>query len=130
MGAPGFWDDQEKAQDLVSELRRVTLTIKPLSDLVSDAEDMGVLMEFAEEDESGESTSELEELSRALESKLARWNYAMMGRPEDSCNAFISIQAGEGGTDASDWAAMLLRMYQRLERTARLQIRDHRNLRS
>ncbi len=114
MAAPGFWDDQEKAQDLVSELRRLTLTIKPLAELVSNADDMGVLMEFSEEDDSGESTEELETLSRSLESKLAALELqAMMGRPEDSCNAFVSIQAGEGGTDASDWAAMLLRMYQR-----------------
>lgn len=114
MAAPGFWDNQEKAQDLISELQRLTLTVKPLSELVEAADDIGVLMEFAEEDESGESTNELSELAASLESRLAAVELqAMMSRPEDAYNAFVSIQAGEGGTDASDWAAMLLRMYQR-----------------
>ena len=48
MAAPGFWDDQEKAQGLVGELRRLTLTIKPLTELVEGYDDMGVLKEFAE----------------------------------------------------------------------------------
>lgn len=114
MGAPGFWDDQEKAQGLVSELRRLTLTIKPLAELQTIAEDIDVLMEFAEEDDSGESTAELDALAKTAEAKLAAAELqAIMSRPEDSCNAFVSVQAGEGGTDASDWAAMLLRMFQR-----------------
>ncbi|WP_197532451.1 peptide chain release factor 2 [Symmachiella macrocystis] len=114
MGAPGFWDDQEKAQTLVSELRRITLTIKPLAELEESSEEMEVLMEFSEEDESGESTTELEGLAKQVEKRLEAMELkAMMSRPEDACNAYVSIQAGEGGTDASDWAAMLLRMYQR-----------------
>ncbi len=114
MAAPGFWDNQLKAQDLVAELRRVSLEMKPLKDIRLRADDLQVLMEFAQEDASGASTTELLQTVAWLETRLSDVELqAMLSQPEDSCNAFLSVQAGEGGTDASDWAAMLLRMYQR-----------------
>lgn len=114
MGAPGFWDNQQKAQDLVAEMRRLSLEIKPLKDILSGADDLTVLMEFAEEDAGEETTTELVNAAAALETRLSDIELlAMLSQPEDGCNAFLSVQAGEGGTDASDWAAMLLRMYQR-----------------
>lgn len=114
MAAPGFWDNQEKAQVSIAELRQLTLTIKPLSELSANADDLGVLLEFAEEDDSGESEAELAALVQNCETKLAAVELqAMMSDPDDACAAFISVQAGEGGTDSSDWAEMLLRMYQR-----------------
>jgi peptide chain release factor 2 len=114
MAAPGFWDRQEQAQELVGELRRLNLAVKPLKDLVAGADDLGVLMEFAEEDDSGESKAELVRLVESLKEKLAAVELqAMLSKPEDACNAFLSVQAGEGGTDSSDWAQMLMRMYQR-----------------
>ena len=92
----------------------MSLTIKPLKELVAGSEDLGVLMEFAEEDETGESAAELTEAIRTLEDELRALELrTMMGNPEDTCGAFLSVQAGEGGTDASDWAEMLLRMYLR-----------------
>ena len=114
MAAPGFWDNQEKAQGLVGELRRLSLAIKPIREMQSAAEDMKVLIEFAEEDDSGSSVAELKGTVETLKTQIAAVELrAMLSRPEDSCNVYLSIQAGEGGTDASDWAAMLLRMYQR-----------------
>lgn len=114
MAAPGFWDNQVKAQDLVGELRRLSLEIKPLKEVKSGADDLQVLMEFAEEDHGPSTTAELTEAATALQEKLSNIELqAMLSRPEDACNAYLSVQAGEGGTDASDWAAMLLRMYQR-----------------
>jgi len=114
MAGPGFWDDQEKAQELVVELRRLTLAVKPLKQLFSAADDLGVLMEFAESDDSGESEAELETLAASLTKQLeAAELQAAMAAPEDACNAYVAIQAGEGGTDSADFAEMLLRMYQR-----------------
>ena len=114
MSAPNFWNDQEQAQNVVGELRRLKLTIKPLEDLISAANDLGALLELAEEDNSNESESELSSTVGQLRPKLAAVELqAIMSSPEDSSNAYLTIQAGEGGTDASDWAEMLLRMYLR-----------------
>lgn len=114
MAGAGFWDNQTKAQELVTELRGLTLALKPLKEIQSAADDLNVLLEFAAEDASGDSTAELSQAVESLDKQLAAVELqAMLSQPEDSCNAFLSVQAGEGGTDASDWAAMLLRMYQR-----------------
>ena len=114
MGAAGFWDDQEKAQGLIEELRRLKMTIKPLEELQSASEDLTVLIEFAEEDETGESEAELRATIDSLQSQLESAELqAMMSSPEDAGDAFVTVQAGEGGTDSSDWAEMLMRMYLR-----------------
>ncbi len=114
MAAPGFWDNPPAAQEVVAQLRRLTLEIKPLKELQAAADDLAVLMEFAVEDKSGASTRDLVEGADALATRLATVELqAMLSKPEDICGAYLSVQAGEGGTDASDWAAMLLRMYQR-----------------
>jgi peptide chain release factor 2 len=96
----------------VGELSRVNAVIKPLEELSKAADDVGVLMEFAEEDKSSETElvatlQKLEPVVDAVELK------AIMSQPEDAGNAYLKVQAGEGGTDASDWAEMLLRMYLR-----------------
>lgn len=95
-------------------MRRLTLETKPLKELQSAADDLAVLMEFAVEDKTGASARELVQTADGLAEKLAAVELqAMLSKPEDPCGAYLSVQAGEGGTDASDWAAMLLRMYQR-----------------
>lgn len=114
MAAPGFWDNKEAAQQLVGELRRETLTIKPLEELIAEADDLHALLELVEEDDTGESEQELASAVAVLEPKLAAAELrAIMSGPQDVCNAFVSVQAGEGGTDSSDWAEMLLRMFLR-----------------
>ncbi len=114
MAEPGFWDDPEQARQLVNELRQLTLALKPFEKLLSQAEDLEAMLELADEDETGETAAEAEALAQSLEADLEKFELqATMSEPEDACNAFLSIQAGEGGTDASDWAEMLLRMYQR-----------------
>lgn len=112
MTEAGFWDDQETAQSMVNELRRLKLAITPLEELTSGMDDLEVLMEFAEEDESSaeEVAPAAESLSRKLEAVELQ---AALAEPEDSCSAFVRIQAGEGGTDSADWAEMLFRMYAR-----------------
>ena len=111
---PGFWDDQEKAQGLVAEMKRLTQAQKPLKQLLSSLDDMGVLMEFAENDDSGESAAELNTLVGSLQKQVETAELqAAMAEPEDACDAYVAIQAGEGGTDSADFAEMLLRMYQR-----------------
>ena len=60
MAAAGFWDNQEKAQSMVADLRRLKQALKPLEELSSGADDIGALLELAEEDDSGETVEELE----------------------------------------------------------------------
>lgn len=114
MASGNFWDNQEKAQGMVNELRQITAITKPLSALVSSADDIGVLIEFAKDDKSGESERELLQLVEHVRQQLGALELQeMMSEPEDVCGAYIQVQAGEGGTDAADWAEMLLRMYVR-----------------
>ncbi|MCA9040037.1 MAG: peptide chain release factor 2 [Planctomycetaceae bacterium] len=110
MAAPDFWNDQERAEELVGELKKINNSIKPLKELVTAMGDIEVLIEFAEEDESSENelTQTLDRLDNQIEAVELQ---AMMSSPEDSCNAYVAVQAGEGGTDSSDWAEMLLRMF-------------------
>ena len=112
MGAVGFWDNQEKAQELVDELRRLTLTLKPIGELEAESDDLTALMELAAEDDSGEVVPELQTIAESLGPKLDALELQLiMSSPEDASAAYVTVQAGEGGTDSSDWAEMLLRMY-------------------
>ncbi len=114
MAEAGFWDDSEAAQSLVSELSRLKVAIKPLEELTEGADDLGVLLEFAEEDDTGDSEAEMVSTADRLEKLLGDVELqAMLSSPEDPCDAYVTVQAGEGGTDSSDWAEMLLRMYLR-----------------
>lgn len=114
MAGTGFWDNQEKAQAMVNELRQLTAITKPLGTLCSASDDIAVLIEFAADDSSGESERELTQLLEQIQQQLAELELQeMMSAPEDICGAYVTIQAGEGGTDAADWAEMLLRMYLR-----------------
>jgi peptide chain release factor 2 len=114
MAAPGFWDDAEKAQKLVAERKQLTTALKPVKELISQADDLGVLMEFAEEDESGASEAEFKSSLAAIGPHIEAVELqATMADPSDALGAYVAIQAGEGGTDSADWAGMLLRMYQR-----------------
>jgi len=111
MGVSGFWETAQ-AQDHVQELRGLSVALKPLREVQTGRDDLQVLVEFVEEGAEEEATlaqaaDSLAVLLEALELK------AMLSAPEDRCAAFLSVQAGEGGTDASDFASMLLRMYQR-----------------
>jgi peptide chain release factor 2 len=114
MAASGFWDDPEKAQKLVGELRQLTASIKPVKELLTESDDLSVLLEFAEQDDSGDSEAELKDRLSAIGPRLDAVELrSTMSDPSDVCNAYLSVQAGEGGTDSADWAEMLLRMYER-----------------
>ena len=110
MGDPGFWDDNESAQKTVSKLKSLKAIVVPMDELTSSVEDLAALFEMAEEDESiaVEVTSEIIRLEKILEALELK---ALLNGPNDSAGAILSINARDGGTDANDWADMMLRMY-------------------
>ncbi|MEE3365708.1 MAG: peptide chain release factor 2, partial [Planctomycetota bacterium] len=114
MAAPGFWDNQEAAQNQVDSLKRLNATLKPLEELAASGEELEVLVELAAEDDTGATDREVAESVGRLAPQVEQLELrAMMSDPHDQSGAFVQIQAGEGGTDSSDWAGMLLRMYAR-----------------
>src|SRR5207248_6147861 len=110
MGQPNFWDNQERAQQIIQRLKPLNDLLKPAEDLEAVKGDLQVLAELAEEDAQLE--AELEGELVSFEERLGDFELrAMLSGPYDAGNAFLSIQAGTGGTEACDWAQMLMRMY-------------------
>jgi peptide chain release factor 2 len=112
MGAPGFWEDQEQAARISAEHARASRRLAGFRDLERDVEDLEPLAEMAEEDP--DMAAELEEQVRSVQSRLDELEEQRLfaGR-YDSGDALVTINAGAGGTDAQDWAEMVLRMEMR-----------------
>ena len=109
---PNFWNDQETAQKTVQQRSRIEKAIAKQEGFESAIADAEVLIEFSQSDEG--SLEELGRLVEKLEADVADAETQMLLSGEnDSNNAICSVQAGAGGTDAQDWAQMLLRMYVR-----------------
>lgn len=109
---PDFWNDQQQAQRIVQQRSRLERSIQRQEAFESGVSDAEVLFEFAESDES--SVQELQNLIARLEREVGEAETEMLLAGEtDANNAICSIQSGAGGTDAQDWAQMLLRMYLR-----------------
>ena len=112
MGEAGFWDDQERAARIGADHARATRKLSTFRDLERDANDLEGLVELAEEDESlsGELADQFSSVERRLaaleEERLFSGRY-------DSGDALVTVNAGAGGTDAQDWAEMVLRMEMR-----------------
>jgi peptide chain release factor 2 len=112
MGRPGFWDDQQAAAKTSSEHARATRKLETFRALSADAADLADLAELAEEDE--EMAAELDEQLASVEERLAALEEERLfsGR-YDGGDALVTVNAGAGGTDAQDWAEMVLRMLMR-----------------
>jgi peptide chain release factor 2 len=112
MGQPTFWDNAEKAQQIIQQIKPLNGLIKPFEDMQAAVNDLKALAELADEDASldGELTAEINRLEQRMADFELR---AMLSGPHDASNAFLRIQAGAGGTEACDWAQMLMRMYSR-----------------
>jgi peptide chain release factor 2 len=112
MGQPNFWANPEKAQQTIQQLKPLHALLKPFEELETAVGDLQALAELTEEDASLE--QELEKELGKLEKRLGDFELqAMLSGPQDASNAYLRIQAGTGGTEACDWAQMLLRMYAR-----------------
>ena len=109
---PGFWDDSEKAQKVMGVRSRIERALKQQADFETGVSDAEVLFEFAAED--ADSAIELVALIAKLEKDVtAAEIQSLLSGETDANNAICSLQSGAGGTDAQDFAQMLLRMYLR-----------------
>ena len=117
MGAPGFWDHQERAQTHIAKLNTIKRAILPVAAFQKKLDDVATMVELirdASEDEQDAYVHELETSVAALQAELDELEIAsFLSGQFDKNNAIFSIQAGAGGTESNDWADMLFRMYNR-----------------
>jgi peptide chain release factor 2 len=112
MGEPGFWDDQARAAKISAEHARTTRKVDSFAALQADVEDLDGLVELAEEDP--EMAEEVSEQLVSVETRLADLEEErLFSGPYDAGDALVTVNAGAGGTDAQDWAEMVLRMMMR-----------------
>jgi peptide chain release factor 2 len=112
MGEPGFWDDAEAAAMVGAEHARVTRRLERYRRVAADVEDLEALVELAEDDE--ELARELEGALDSVEARLLELEEErLFSGPYDAGDAIVTVNAGAGGTDAQDWAEMVLRMEMR-----------------
>jgi peptide chain release factor 2 len=111
---PDVWNDQEKAQSLSKErasLEHIVTTIDALKSGIADADEF---LQMANDEDDQDSLNEVLVMIDELEDKIEKLEFQkMFSGKTDPNNAFVDIQAGSGGTEAQDWAEMLLRMYLR-----------------
>jgi len=112
MGAPGFWDDQERAAKVSAQHARASRKLEQFRSLQSEVDDLEGLNELAAED--GSLADELIEQVDAVEVRLGELEEErLFSGPYDRGDALVTVNAGAGGTDAQDWAEMVLRMLMR-----------------
>lgn len=109
-----MWNDQQRAQALGKERSQLEQVVKTITDLDSSLADAEELLEIASEENDTDTVASVESDLADLEKRLEILEFRRMFSGEmDANNAFVDIQAGSGGTEAQDWANMLLRMYLR-----------------
>jgi peptide chain release factor 2 len=114
MEAPDFWGNPDKANEVVQELKQLNRSVKPFAELETQLGDIGAMLELAEEAGDDEMLGELDPMVDKLSGTVGQLEFqAMMTQEADPLNAFVTIQAGAGGTESCDWAMILYRMYLR-----------------
>ncbi len=110
MAGPDFWSNQEQAQATVAELKGLKALVKPLDEAIAAGGDVQSMVELAQEDESfaAELPAELDRVETLVADLELK---GLLNGPHDARGAIMTINARDGGTDANDWAEMLLRMY-------------------
>jgi peptide chain release factor 2 len=114
MESPGFWDDTEKSQESMKELKGLKGTIEDYDRLKGEYEDVETLLEMGYEESDASLIPEIEEeLKRFIDHYEEIRIRTLLSGEYDKDNAILTLHAGAGGTESCDWASMLCRMYQR-----------------
>ncbi|WP_299978419.1 peptide chain release factor 2 [uncultured Pseudoteredinibacter sp.] len=114
LGEPDVWNDQEKAQELGRERSSLEAVVETIDTLNAGIADAHELLEMAVEEDDEDTVAEVESELEGLNQHLAKLEFRRMFSGEmDPNNAYLDIQSGSGGTEAQDWAEMVLRMYLR-----------------
>ena len=114
LGEPDIWNNQDYAQKLGKERSKLETVVSTISDISTNLAEIGELLEMVIEENDDAGLSALELDIKILGSKLENLEFRrMFSREMDINSAFLDIQSGSGGTEAQDWAEMLLRMYLR-----------------
>jgi peptide chain release factor 2 len=114
MGAPAFWEDNRRAQELMRERTDLSRTVARVRELTTAAQDLDVLLELAAEAGDGSLDAEITEGITKLQRDLDEFELkVMLAGSHDAKPAILSIHPGAGGTESQDWAQMLMRMYLR-----------------
>jgi peptide chain release factor 2 len=128
LAAPGFWDDANAARKTIDRTNVIKKKIGPLHDLEVRAGEFDGLIELAKEAGDTDTWREVEHEHKQLETDVSTFELGqLLNGPFDRGNAFITIHSGAGGTEACDWADMLMRMYQRWcqRRGYKVELIDH-----
>ena len=114
MAKPGFWDNQESAQETVGELKQEKGLLEPVEELLAKLEDIEIHHELSIEEDNEEELAEVDaEADKILVFLEGVELKTMLTGKHDTGNCYFSIHAGAGGTESCDWAEMLMRMYAR-----------------
>ena len=117
MGAPTFWDNQERAQAHIAKLNGMKRAVLPVVAFQKKVDDLGVMLELVEAASTAEKDAYEHELETSVAAMLAELDEleiaSFLTGQFDRNNAIFSIQSGAGGTESNDWADILFRMYNR-----------------
>jgi peptide chain release factor 2 len=111
---PALWDDPKRAQEIGREKKSLEAVVEVISRLTTRIDESLELMEMARAESDDDTFLAVEEDSQSIETELGGLEFRrMFSNPADPLNCFLDIQAGAGGTEACDWASILLRQYLR-----------------
>ncbi|WP_307473775.1 peptide chain release factor 2 [Paenibacillus harenae] len=114
MSSPDFWDDNERAQGVISELNAVKSVVEQYERMNADQEDLQMMLELAEEENDDSLIAELVSGVQSLNNTLSDFELQLLlNQPYDRLNAIVELHPGAGGTESQDWGMMLYRMYTR-----------------
>ena len=114
MESPGFWDNPDKSQNAMKELKGLKDAFERYNELETGLDDVKTLIEMAEESNDQSLIPEIEEEIMGLEDKMESLRIeTLLSGEHDACDAILTLHAGAGGTESCDWCQMLFRMYTR-----------------